>query len=390
MGVNDMTFEQAATVLDAIYKQASGQSVLGAITTNNFVSVAQTALKTGYDPLSTAISQVLSRTIFSIRPYTAKFKGLFTSPERYGNHVRKINYVDGAIEDDQRFSLVNGQSVDHYRVNSCETVQTNFYGANTYQRHTTIYKDQLDNAFSSASAFSQFITGQLQNVSDQLEQVREQYARMTLCNFIAAKAYADSGNILHLVTAYNAEAGTSLTSQTVLAPANFVPFVKWLYGYIQTLAEFMSERSVKYHQLINGKAILRHTPLNRMKAYINTQFMNNIDSSVLSSVFHDERLKMIDYEPVNYWQSIDNPMNVTATPAYMASDGTVVEHTEPVACENILGVMFDDEAAGVTLVNQWSATTPLNAAGGYTNTYWHETVRFWNDFSENFVVLALD
>ena len=81
MSVNDMTFEQAATVLDSIYKQASGQSVIGGINTGNFTSVAQLALKTGYDPLSTAISQVLSRTIFSIRPYNAKLKGKFKNIE---------------------------------------------------------------------------------------------------------------------------------------------------------------------------------------------------------------------------------------------------------------------------------------------------------------------
>ena len=384
-----MTFEQAATVLDSIYKQASGQSVIGGINTGNFTSVAQLALKTGYDPLSTAISQVLSRTIFSIRPYNAKLKGLFTSPERYGNHVRKINYVDSTIENDERFSLVDGQSVDHYKVNKPKVVQTNFYGANTYQRHTTIYKDQLDNAFTTPGAFAQFITGQMQNVYDQLEQVREQYARMTINNFIGGLSALDT-NVFHLVTLYNSVAGTSLTSQTVKQPSNFVPFTKWMYGFIQTLTGFMSERSVKYHINITGSEIHRHTPANRMKAYINTNIMNEIDASVLSDVFHDDRLKMVDYEPIAFWQSIDSPYSVEVTPTYMNTSGALVTPNEAETVDNVMGVIFDEEAAGITLVNQWSATTPLNAAGGYTNTYWHETVRFWNDFSENFVVLVLD
>ena len=46
--MNSMTFSQAATVLTDIVKQATGQEAITAITTSqDFVAVAQTALKTG-------------------------------------------------------------------------------------------------------------------------------------------------------------------------------------------------------------------------------------------------------------------------------------------------------------------------------------------------------
>ena len=72
--VNTMSFNQLATVLNAIHNQATGQSAAAAVDTYTFVSQAQTALRTGYDPVMNAISQVLSRTIFSIRPYSAKLR----------------------------------------------------------------------------------------------------------------------------------------------------------------------------------------------------------------------------------------------------------------------------------------------------------------------------
>jgi hypothetical protein len=56
----------------------------------------------------------------------------------------------------------------------------------------------------------------------------------------------------------------------------------------------------------------------------------------------------------------------------------------------IFGVMFDEAALGYTLVNQWSAPTPFNARGGYSNIFWHETARYWNDFTENGVIFLLD
>ena len=66
--VNDMTVFQAGTILQSLVKQATGQAVIAASTPGEFVSVAQTALKTGYDPILNAMSQMWGRTIFSIRP----------------------------------------------------------------------------------------------------------------------------------------------------------------------------------------------------------------------------------------------------------------------------------------------------------------------------------
>ena len=51
--VNDMLVFQAGTILKSIVQQATGQTVITATTPGEFVSVAQTALKIGYDPLST-------------------------------------------------------------------------------------------------------------------------------------------------------------------------------------------------------------------------------------------------------------------------------------------------------------------------------------------------
>lgn len=76
-GVNDaMQFMQAATLLNGIVSQATGKTAVTAVDTRTFISQAQKALLTGADPLINAISQVLSKTLFSIRPYNARFRGL--------------------------------------------------------------------------------------------------------------------------------------------------------------------------------------------------------------------------------------------------------------------------------------------------------------------------
>ena len=67
--VNEMGFNQVAATLNAIHQQVTGQTDITPINnTQDFISVAQTTLRSGYDPVLNAISQMVSRTIFATRP----------------------------------------------------------------------------------------------------------------------------------------------------------------------------------------------------------------------------------------------------------------------------------------------------------------------------------
>ena len=68
---NTLTFDQISTVLNDIVKQATGIETMKATDTSSFVAQAQTALLAGNDRIMDSISQVLDRTIFSVRPYVA-------------------------------------------------------------------------------------------------------------------------------------------------------------------------------------------------------------------------------------------------------------------------------------------------------------------------------
>lgn len=401
MGVNDLAFNQLATVLNSIVGQATGVTQITPADESQFISVAHIGLSTGYDPLTTAVSQVLSRTIFSVRPYTAKFRGLQADAVRYGNIVRKLTTIDKPWEDDDRFTLTDGQSIDMYEVNKPMVLETRFTGANTYQKSLTIYRDQLDCAFSSSEEFGRFISMIMQNASDMIEQAKEETARTTVANLIAGTIYQEAnsyttGCAINLLKVYEDETGVSLTSSTVQDPQYFAPFARWLFGYLKTLSDRLAERSVLYHQSYaptGGTAvpIIRHTPLARQKCYLFSPLLNTVSANVLSTVFYDKYLKLMDHEDVSYWQSISDPMEVTCKPGVTDNDFAVVDMTNVSAIDqnNVFGIIFDEDAAGFTQVNEWSASTPFNARGGYTNIFWHFTHRYWNDFTENHVVLLL-
>lgn len=392
---NALSFDDLSTVLNSIVKQATGQTVLTATDTSSFVAQAQTALLSGYDTLATAISQVLSKTIFSIRPYNRKFGGLYADAVKWGNHVRKLTSIDKDFETDQRYDLTEGASVDQYKVSKPQVLQTNFYGGQYYQKHLTIYRDQLDQAFTGPDQFGSFISMVLQNASDQIEQAHENTARGAVSNMMGAKVVGDSDNVIHLVTEYNEWVGSdpALTLQDLRSPDKYPAFVRWVYARMMTIADKMTERSVKYHLNLTTADtpvyINRHTPYDRMKMYILSSEMNNIEAEVFSQTFHTDFLRMVDYERVNFWQSIDSGDEINLTPSYIDTAG-VVKKGAATAKANVFGILFDEEAVGYTMINEWSQNTPFNAAGGYYNQFWHFTDRYWNDMTENCVVFLLD
>lgn len=389
MAVNTLTFNQLATVLNDIQKQATGKNTIAPVNTGEFVSVATTTLQAGYDPVLNAITQVLGRTIFSIRPYNRRFAGIRMDSQKWGGITRKLNIADKDFEDDERIPLTDGQSVDMYKVNKPSILQTNFYGANVYQKHITLFKDQLDTAFTGPEQFGEFVSMVMGNASNQFEQANENLARATIANFICGKYAADNG-IVHLLTEYNTETGETFTAQDIKKPENYKPFMQWAYARMATYASMLSERSTEYQINVTGKEISRHTPADRLKVYAYAPNRYGMEAMVLADVFHDNYLATSDVETVNFWQAIQTPNQIQAAPTYLTADGTLTTLEEAITVSDIFAVMFDEEALGYTVMNEWNSPTPFNAAGGYSNLYWHWTTRYYNDFTEKGLVFLLD
>ena len=389
MSVNTMSFEQASTLLNAIHAQVTGSTALAPTDVSSFISVAQATLQAGYDPVINAISQVVGRTIFSIRPYSARFKGLQMDSQKWGAITRKIAIADKVFENNEAFNLVDGSSVDPWVVNKPEVLQLNYYGFDTYCKSFTIFKDQLDNAFKGPEEFGSFMTMVTQNALDMLEQAKESMARLALDNFIAGKINAQNG-VIHLLTEYNQDTGSSFTAVTIKDPANFPAFIKWAYARIATLTNMMTERSQMFQIQVTGKELTRHTPFDRQRVYLLNWLLNNIDARVLAETYNYKFLEFADVEAVNFWQSIQSPDAINILPVVLQNDGTLDSPASAVNQSAVMGVIFDEDALGITLQNEEVAVSPYNPRGSYWVEYHKATMRYYNDFSEKGIVLLLD
>ena len=404
--MNDMNFSQAATVLTNIVKQATGQAAIAPIETPaDFVSVAQIALKTGYDPVINAISQVWSKTIFAVRDYRTPMDSLMWELPRYGNALRKISPVSSAMEDDARFKwpvaydgsktqnkLGNGQSVDMYAINKQESLQTNFYGTAVYEQSYTMFRDQLDAAFQNADEFSRYNAMCMTERQNDRESYKESIGRGLQANFIAA--LLDEGNndrVIHLLAEYKTATGLAdLTAQSVYQPANFAPFMRWVYARIKTISRMMAERSQKFQTVINAKPVLRHTRPENLRIALYTPAMDQMEAMVMSDTYHDNYLRYATYEGVNFWQNIETPDSVSVKPVYTTTAGAVKQAAENKEQAGIFGFIHDRDALGYAVVNDWAQPTPFNAKGGYWNEFYHSTFKTVSDNTEKAVVLLLD
>lgn len=407
-----LSIEQSGKILNEIVHQATGQSVIAQINTGDYTSIATMALRQGYEPMTNALSQVLAKTIFAIRPYTAKFKELRVSEEQWGNLVRKISFVDrDVLETDPTRDLEDGKSYSPWQVRKPVMIQTNYSGFSHFSDAVTIFKNQWDTALEGAAQFNSFIGGIMQNMLDKLEQYRENQSRATIVNLIGGtiagentELYADGGKhperVRHLLTEYNAETGQALTvAELMKDKEQFTRFAEYLAAEMDTIMQQMSERTQLYH-VSPVKAdgteyeLRRHTSPENAICYMYNPFWNRVTRMVRTGLFANEYLQYVNFEGVNFWQSIDSPEQINANVSFFKplSGGAVYNDSgeAEVEASYVLGVLFDRDAAGISLKNQWSMSTPMDPAHGFSTTWWHEDVQWRNDNTENCVVFLLD
>lgn len=403
MSVNTLNFEQVSTVLTSIVKQATGQTVLTPTDTGSFTSVAQVALRADRDSVMNAISNVLARTIFSIRPYSAKMTGLMLDTFRWGAMMRKLSIADSDWADDPAYKWPalfdvtqtpptgDGQAIDPWTIKKPNVLQTNFYGASVYFDELTVFEDQLETAFQGPEQLGSFLSLLMTNLSNRLELSNEGIRRGLVANAIGA--VVDENNtdrVVHLLTEYNTATGQSFTATSIYEPANFAPFMKWVYSRVAQISDLMTEMSTKFQTVITGKPVLRHTPQQDQRVYLYAPTRHDIDARVLADTFHDSYLRYADVESVNYWQSINTPDTINVTPAYTSTAGVLVTPGSAVSQGSIFGIMFDRDAMGMTLLDRRVLSTPLNTKGLYRNLHIHCKQRVVFDNTEKIVVLLLD
>ena len=417
-----LTPQDCYALINQISEQVEGlDGHLTAVDTSSFVSVGETILRAGYENTLNAISIVVGRTLIAVRPYEAKLRIVNTlNSGLFSNRVRKISYLSRYAEPSGAFNTDlytnhamgydngsnSGSSVGSmWEQNQPVPVEFNFAGSSVWDESTTIYEDQLQQAFASVDNFARFMEGILTEKSNDIEQGKENFNRATLLNYMAGLmdlqtdlTGAGLPGILAIdcTAQFNADNGGTTYTTTQLMTTYFKEFLEWFVGFVRKLSDRMTYRNAIYHlpvkKTINGVDyhLLRHTPKSKQKLVLYKPLFIDAETKVLPEIFHDEKLQMTNYEGVDFWQDFTVPEAFNVTPAIPdITDLTTQKAGTTVSPDIVLGVLFDEDALMVDYQMDSAYSTPVEARKRYRNIWWHFRKNSINDFTEQGVVLYM-
>ena len=393
---NVLTPVDVYALMNAVVSQATGRTDLAVVDTTTFASVGEIVLRTGTENTLNAISTVIAKTIFSVRPYKGKLESLRVAQQRWGGQVRKIiNLYDEAEKSDDwnsnlsQNALDDGNSVDMYKIRKPKAVQLNFYGTKVLQKHITRFRDQLALAFHNEDEFIRFIDSVMVEFSNEIELLNEAESRTTLLNFMAGIRSMGLTSV-DLVAEYNNEYGTQYTRAQLLS-TYIESFMKFVAAEIKIYSNRLTDMSTLYHANLTGyNKIMRHTPKERQKMVMYEPIFIKTQAEVYSGLFNPNYLDIGSFEGVNYWQSQSTPTAINVKPNILdVATGASKDADVAIELDYVLGILFDEEACGVMPQFDYSSTTPFNSAGGYYNMYMHWRFNSYCDYTENAVLFIL-
>lgn len=370
-----MTTEQIYALVNDINSQAFGETSLTVADTSALISLGNTVLSTSSntEAFINTLAQRIGRTILRFREYRNKLGDMVLNDFEYGAILQKIKVVMPEAEEDEMYGLTDGQSVDHYKVAKPEAKQKLFVTRTPYQFHITIQRETLKEAFQSADAMGSFIGIIFGEVQNAIEVSLENLSRVTIATAIAEC----NGTVreIPLVTNYNTETGESLTAVTALHDDNFLAYS---VAIMNTMRDSFNDMSMMH----NDGTVATFTPDEDLRFRILSPFLRRLETVVQYKAFHEELVKVGGVvSSINFWQAEDTPYSVD-----------IVRPSDKVATtvENVIGIMNDRDAMGVYKRDETVLTTPVNAAGAYYNTYWHEKDLRFIDLSENITTFTLN
>lgn len=419
----NLTPQDCHVLMNELVHMATGRNDITVVDTSSFVSAGETVLQSGMENTLNALSLLIGRTFMAVRPYDARLNIINNiDTNGFTGRLRKISFYsrDALASGDWNTQLngsnlktgaTNGEIVNTdasksatksmWEQNQPIPLEMNFSGISVWEDSTTIYQNQLKQAFRSESEFAQFISGVMTEKANDIESQKEAFNRMTLLNRVgmsyALKTTVPSGAI-NLTKKYNEKYGTSYTSAE-LRTTYLEEFLKFFVSEFKIVSDRMVDRSALYHwtadKVIDGVTykMLRHTPKELQRLILFNPLFTEAEAQVFPTIFNDRYLKIDNYEGLNYWQSIDTPESVKikcAIPDVTNSNGGLQTVSAEVNLPYVVGCLYDRDALMTQFYLESSAVTPLEARKHFYNTWWTFGRNAINDATENFVLFYME
>ena len=402
--MNTLTPTDVHAIVNAAAKAMyGGNTAIQATDTSSFVSVGEAMLRTGYENTLDALSIMIARTFFAVRPYTGTLRLMNVTRDQFGGIRRKISYFYNEAEQSQDWNtdvaatqLNDGQSVDHYKIRKRYPLELNFCGLKVLQTHVTRFDYQIKRAFQSEADFDAYYRGLAVEIGNELEMMVEAQNRLHLLNHIAGVYDVGSARMkVNLTKGFNTKFGTTYTSAQ-LRSEHLKEFLAYFVAETKNIAALMRQNNILFHltpvknnDAGNPLVLLRHTPYQNQKMFLYAPLFRDAEAMVLPQIFNDQYLSLNNYEGVEFWQDVAAPASISVTPNVLDVTTGQSKNGKAVKLDYVVGILFDENALATNYYVDRVKTTPENAAGSYYNTYYHWAKQYGDDFTENSVLFYM-
>lgn len=341
-----MLINQITNVVNDAVKDALGTSEsITALDSSNIVALGKKISDMdAYEPFFKSLANRIAKTVYFVRSYSGSDRHILRDEHDYGAFIQKVYYKMPEAVDNPTYNFSGSdskfQQVSPYDVETTvEVTSMVFGGQGTWSVEIVRPLEQVKQAFTSPSAMASFIDGIYVTVDNAYEFEMERIVALA-DNTAMASAIA-GGQGRNLLKEYNTAHTTTLTPAQALESADFL---KYASMEINRTVDNMSKMTTVF----NAKKYETFTPKDRLIMEMLSQFASASDMYLQADTFHNELVKLPNFEKVPYWQRHDKEFSFSACSSIsvkntqLANVGTIGEDGA-FAQSGIIAFVHDEE-----------------------------------------------
>lgn len=371
------------TGLPIVDEETSEESYIVAEDLSNIVSIGEDIDANNWrDNYVKALINRIGKEVFVNRTYSGYAPTVLKDSWEYGSIMSKTRAKIFAAKANPSWKLEKGQTVNQFEFSPPDVTQK-FYNSKTAWQIDCSFTDyQIRESFMSVEGMNRFYSMIENRVNDSMTIYSDSLIMRTINNFIAEKINAKNG-VIDLLADYNTKFDTSLTAADAITNKDFFRYAAL---QIKLWVDRFRAPSANFNIPADEDGNITYTPKEYQHLVLHSDLAAGMEVYLQSDTYHDDLVKIGDYETVPFWQTQGSAYSFDDTSAIdviVASDG----ETEIVQ-GGIVGVLFDNDALGVLNDNR-RTTTAYNANGEYWTNFYKVDTSYFNDLAENGLVFVL-
>lgn len=377
-----MKVTQVKDLVNSALQQTSGQSILLKEDLSNVVDVGSEIF--GTESVDNFVKKLVDRvgyTVFNSRIYQGSIPSVLMNSWEFGSVMEKVETEIPKATENDSWNLQDGQEYNQDTFYQPK-VSAKFYNSRiTFDIPLSFTEMQVKSAFNSATELNSFISMLVTSVQNAMTVNLDNLISRTVNNMTAYTLnHANANQAVNLLTLYNKQTGSTLTTQKALTTPDFIKFANQQIMLTQG-------RFSKLSTLFNIGGKQKFTPAAEQHLILLDDFATSSKVYLESETYNENLVQLANFETVPYWQGSGKGYDFSDTSSIDVSI-TISDSPKEIKQSGIIGLLFDTNALGVSCMNQ-RVTSAYNARAEFYTNFTKFDAGFFNDLNENFVVFYI-